>query len=209
VLLNLREYSWVVFTSANSVRYVRERLSANNIPLAQLEILRIAAIGGGTARSLAEVGVRVDVVPGEAVGESLVDALDSHELRGRRVFLPVARDAREVVANGLIARGAIVDRIVAYETRAIGDPEAARQAVSQADVITLTSGSTARSLATLIGDDVGPILRSRVVASIGPVTTIAASEQGIRVDVEAAEHSIVGLVGAIEAWLASARATCS
>jgi uroporphyrinogen III methyltransferase/synthase len=208
-LLNLREYSWVVFTSANGVRCVRQRLLANGIPLDQLETLRIAAIGSATARSLTEYGVRVDAVPTKAVGESLVDALASHDLRGKRILLPVARDAREVVASGLTARGAIVERIVAYETRAIGDPAAARQAVASGDVITLTSGSTVRSLAALIGEDVGSVLQSRVVASIGPVTTSAASEQGIRVDVEATEHTIVGLVAAIEAWLASAQAATS
>jgi uroporphyrinogen-III synthase len=203
-LRRLNDYEWVVFTSANGVRYVSERLAANGVPVARLEALRVAAIGPTTARSLARCGLRVDVVPDEAVGESLVDAMSSNGLQGTRILLPVARDARDVVANGLSSRGAFVDRIVVYETRAVGDPTVARQAVANSDVVTLTSGSTAHSLASLIGDDVGLVLRSTVVASIGPLTTKAARDHEIRVDVEAFEHTIVGLVSAIEKWLVSA-----
>jgi uroporphyrinogen III methyltransferase / synthase len=202
-ITSLGRYAWAVFTSANGVRFVADRSRALGVEPARLSSLQIAAIGPSTARALSEHGVRVDLVPPRAVAESLVEAMRTVDLVGKRVLLPVARDARDIVAAGLSARGAIVDRIVAYETYGASDPWQARQLVVQSEVITLTSSSTAQRLAELLGDDRAELTRPIAVASIGPVTSQTAREQGFVVGIEASEHTIVGLISAIEEWAAS------
>jgi uroporphyrinogen III methyltransferase/synthase len=200
---HLDRYNWVVLTSPKGVRYVSDRLRATNVAPSRLNAAHVAAIGPSTARALSDLGVRVDLVPSTAVGEALVDAMAGEDLAGTRVLLPIGASARDVVEVGLTSRGALVDRIIVYETLMDGDPIRARQLVTQADVITLTSSSTAHHLAALLGDDAAQLLESVAVASIGPVTSRTAREYGMIVQVEAAEHTIVGLVAALEEWAVS------
>ena len=64
------------------------------------------------------------------------------------------------------------------------------------DIVTFTSSSTVRNLAALLDGDV-ECLRKTVIACIGPITADTARELGLRVDVEAAEHTVPGLVAAL------------
>jgi uroporphyrinogen-III synthase len=62
------------------------------------------------------------------------------------------------------------------------------------DALTFTSSSTVTNLCDLLGDVPAP---QPLVVSIGPVTSKTALERGLRVDVEASEHTIDGLVDAL------------
>ena len=53
-----------------------------------------------------------------------------------------------------------------------------------------------RNLVELLDGDIGRLDGIRI-ASIGPVTTKTARELGLRVDVEAREHTVPGLVQAL------------
>jgi uroporphyrinogen III methyltransferase/synthase len=64
----------------------------------------------------------------------------------------------------------------------------------EADYLTFTSSSPVRTLIEAVGPDAAP--RARVV-SIGPVTSAAARDAGLTVDVEAGRHDVEGLVEAI------------
>jgi uroporphyrinogen III methyltransferase/synthase len=201
----LDRYTWVIFTSANGVRFFADRCANIGMDPARLRSRRVAAIGPATAQALAAIGIRASLVPVRSDGDSLVEAFSAFDLADNRVLLPVARGARDVVVTGLTARGAIVDRVVAYETRATGDPAQARALVPQVDLITLTSASTARQLAELLGDEQVELMCGRTVASIGPVTSQTARDCGFAVEIEAQQHTIAGLVAAIEKWARSAQ----
>ena len=67
----------------------------------------------------------------------------------------------------------------------------------EVDALTFTSSSTVTNLCDLLGDLPAP---QPLVASIGPVTSKTALERGLRVDVEAGEHTIDGLVDALSAF---------
>ena len=195
---SLDQYAWVVFTSANGVAAFCDRLS----DAASRGKPHVAAISPGTAATLQERGIRVDLMPQDQVGEGVVAAFQAINLRGARVLLPVAEAARDVVARGLTGLGAHVDKVVAYRTFL---PEGAPAALDKAlragslDAIAFTSPSTARNLALLLDSDFGA-LQGAAVASIGPVTTTAIKELGLRVDVGASEHTIPGLVAAVSGY---------
>jgi uroporphyrinogen III methyltransferase/synthase len=182
-------YALLCFTSPNGVELFFDALPGDGRALAGT---RVAAIGPGTARALRERGIRADLVPERFVAEGLLEALDGEPLEGRRVLVARAAEARDALPEGLRARGAHVDVLALYDTRAEPLTGEQREALGRATHVTFTSSSTVRFF--LEGG--GGVGGARVV-SIGPVTSATLREHGIEPHVEASRHDIDGLVDAI------------
>jgi uroporphyrinogen-III synthase len=148
-------------------------------------------------------GVRVDVVPREYVAESVVRSL-RNKVNGKRVLLVRAKVARDVIPRELRKAGARVDVVEAYETIV---PQSSGARLNPAlknmkkrpHVITFTSSSTVRNFVSLIDSRRAPVnnLDGIRLASIGPITSSTLRELGLRVDIQAKEFTIPGLVRAI------------
>jgi uroporphyrinogen III methyltransferase/synthase len=197
----LREspYAWVVFTSANAVEIFFGLMRERGLDARSFAGARVGAIGPATADALAERGITADAVPDEYVAEGVVEALRPHLRSGARVLVPRAEGARPELVEGLRAAGREVDELTLY--RAAVPKEAPAEALSLLreggiDIVTFTSSSTVRNLAALLGEDV-ECLRKPLIACIGPITAETARELGLRVDVEASEHTVPGLVRAL------------
>ncbi len=153
-LAQLDHFDWIVFSSANGVRALLDRLLATR-DLRDLGRAKIAAIGPGTAEELARYHLRADLVPDEYRAESLADALRDPAVGRARMLLVRASRGREVLAETLAAAGASVEQVVVYSSRDIPQP-AAGIATALADGklawITVTSSAIARSLAAMFGD---------------------------------------------------------
>jgi uroporphyrinogen-III synthase len=163
--------------------------------------LKIGAIGPATAQALRERGVTADYVPEIYSSEGLIAGL-SRDVAGKRFLLPRADIADKKLTNGLIGLGAEVHEIAAY--RAFSQPEAMAQAKEvilsgQIDVITFTSSSAVSSLVAVLGKEL-PAIHNAKIACIGPKTAETATKAGLRVDIVAGEHTIPGLVAAIEEY---------
>ena len=118
------------------------------------------------------------------------------------MLLARAEQARDVLPDGLHARGYSVDVLPVYRTvTASPDPKVlARVRVGDVSAITFTSSSTVRNFVDLVG----PFACAQPpVASIGPVTSETARDLGLRVDAEAEQHTIPGLVAAVVDLLSS------
>jgi uroporphyrinogen III methyltransferase/synthase len=196
----LASFAWVVFTSANGVRYFCERLWTRGQDLRALHQARVAAIGPATAEALAQWRLRADLVPTAYVAEAVIAALAPRLEPGQAVLLPRAEAVREALAAGLAAAGARVEEVAVYRTGPDGDAERAREllASGQVDVVTFTSSSTAQNLVALLGDQAPTLLAPVRIASIGPITSATARDLGLKVTIEASEHTIPGLVAALE-----------
>jgi uroporphyrinogen III methyltransferase/synthase len=190
---SVSEYDWIIFTSANGVRAFME-----HSPEFSAFPGRVCAIGPATRRAAEAAGLRVTLVPDEYVAESLVAAFSGEELAGKRILLPRAAVARDVVPDELRARGAQVDVVEAYRTVVpAGAPALARHVFGterKPDWVTFTSSSTVTNFVKAAGVEA---LHGVRVASIGPVTSATARGLGIAVAVEAAEFTTAGLVAAI------------
>ena len=172
------------------------RLDAAGLDARAFAGARVAAIGPGTARVLAERGIRADIVPDRFVAEGLVDALAGVSVQ--RALIARASQARDVLPDALRARGAEVDILDLYETviESLADQQAA--AVAGADYLTFTSSSTVSNFLQAAGGIPDGDRRPRL-ASIGPVTSATLRERGLQPDVEAARYDIEGLIEAIVA----------
>jgi uroporphyrinogen-III synthase len=183
-------YDWVVLTSPNGAARF---LAAVGDPR-RLAGVGLAAIGPGTAGVLAERGLVADLVPERYVAEGLLEAFPAPPAGGGRVLLARAAVARDVLPDGLGAAGWDVDVVEAYRTVHPEGPPAASERVADAtDVVTFTSSSTVTGFLRGWGDRAVP----PVVACIGPVTAATARDAGLTVDVEAAAHTVAGLVDAL------------
>ncbi|HSD50251.1 MAG TPA: uroporphyrinogen-III C-methyltransferase [Candidatus Methylomirabilis sp.] len=200
----LREYQWVIFTSSNGVRFFRERLQHAGRDVRDLHGITVCAIGPATAAALAAVGVQADLVPTEFKAEGLVEAIGAATggagIRGTRVLLARAAEAREVLPEELTRRGARVDVVPAYRTiRSAPEAEPVRAMLRDGNIhaVTFTSSSTVTHFLQLVGKDARDLLRGIVVASIGPITAETAARHGIASDVVPEKYTIPALAEAL------------
>ena len=192
-------YDLICVTSPNGVAGLFERLAAGGRDARSLAGARVAAIGPGSARALADRGVAADVLPERYVAEGLVEALAGQPVH--RALIARAASARDELPDALRARGAQVDVLDLYETLVEPlSPESLSQAQA-ADYITFTSGSTVRYFLEAAGNrQAGAGLSPQTrIASIGPVTSATLREHGLTADIEASQHDIDGLLETIMA----------
>jgi uroporphyrinogen III methyltransferase/synthase len=202
---DLTQYDLVCFTSPNAVTALFARLAqAAHTPRDARAFAgaRVAAIGPGTARALAEHGIIADVVPERSVAEALIEALA--DVPVERALVARAMQARDVLPDALRARGAEVDVLALYETVAELLSPQALAAARDADYITFTSSSTVRFFLDAAGGGAGLGSKTRIV-SIGPVTSETLREHGLEPHVEAQDHDVDGVVQALLADLAANR----
>jgi uroporphyrinogen III methyltransferase/synthase len=199
------EFDWIVFSSGHGVDYFFNRLLAGPLDLRALKNARLCAVGPSTAEHLTRLGLKVDLVPAESKAEAVVQAMnDTGTITGSRVLVPRADIGREVIAEGLRKRGADVTEVVAYRTVAVdpdrdGGPDVFRMLLEKGiDVVTFTSPSAVRNFVEVIGaEPAADLLKTTIVASIGPVTAEAATHFDIHSQVVPNQYTIKAMVDAI------------
>ena len=194
---NLASYDWLIFTSVNGVRFFLERLDQSRHDLRSLKA-RICAIGPATRKAIEALHLKIDLMPEEYVAESLVKAFAPENLAGKKILLPRAAVARDLIPVELEKLGAHVDVVEAYRN-VVPVNAAARaheifSAEKKPDWITFTSSSTVKNLLAIAGREA---LEGVRIASIGPVTSSTLRAHGFQVDAEANQFTIDGLIDAI------------
>ncbi|MDW7674372.1 MAG: uroporphyrinogen-III C-methyltransferase [Bacillota bacterium] len=199
----IEEYNWIIFTSVNGVQSFFNRLFKLGKDIRELQNASICAVGPKTKEALEEKGLIVDYIPGEYRAEAIIEGLQGKVMAGHKVLLPRADIARKVLPKALTEMGALVDDEVAYVTKrsdANGIILKQMLADKEVNVITFTSSSTVKNFVELLGvekEELAQLLTGVFVASIGPITTATAEELGIKVDAQAEEYTIDGLINSI------------
>lgn len=187
-------YDWVVFTSANGVRFALARLREVGLEMGIFGRTKLAAIGPATAQALRREGLEVAFMPQQFIAEAIAEGLDA---QGQRVLLLRADIARGELHELLRAQGAHVEEVAVYRTRpARLALELLREVLQRVDVVTFTSSSTVHALMDALRDS-RELLNGTIVACIGPITARAARRRGLPVHIEAEEHTIDGLIRAL------------
>ena len=198
-------FEWIVFTSTNAVRAVREKFEEFGLDARAFAGVKIACVGEATGEAVRAFGIKPELLPsGEQSSEGLLadfppfdDVLDPIN----RVLLPRADIATETLAAGLRELGWEIDDVTAYRTVRAAPPAAEiRDAIKSGgfQAVCFTSSSTVRNLVGIAGK---PHART-VVACIGPQTAATAREFGLRVDVQPEVATVPALVDALAAHAA-------
>jgi uroporphyrinogen III methyltransferase/synthase len=184
-LNRLEEFDWLVFTSVNGVQYFLAALDRAGLDLRLLGTCQLAAIGPSTAAALARAHLRADLVPPQFVAESLVEAFADHPMEGRKILIPRAEQARDLLPEALRSRGAQVEVTPAYRTVV---PERSQIDLESANWVTFASSSSVRHFVELVGSH-----RALPVLAIGPITADSARAAGFK-RVEMAEvYTLAGM----------------
>ena len=202
-------YGWIVFTSTNAVKAVREKFTELGLDARAFAGVKVACVGEQTAAAVREFGIVPELVPsGDQSSEGLLvdfppydDVFDPID----RVLLPRADIATETLAAGLKERGWEIDDVTAYRTVRAAPPAASvREAIKGGgfDAVCFTSSSTVRNLVGIAGK---PHART-IVSVIGPATAASATEFGLRVDVQPEIAAVGPLVDALAAFAEARRA---
>ena len=201
---NLAAYDWLIFTSVNGVNFFFERLFANDIDVRALSNLRTAVIGPATAERLFDFGLQSDIVPESYRAEAVVKAFTKVDIKGQKILLPRAKQARSVLPEELTKMGGVVDEITAYCTKAVQDNLdllLTRLKERTIDLITFTSSSTVKNFHALFSpDEIGSLMKDVTIASIGPITADTARNLGFDVHIIADSFTIPGLCQAIQQY---------
>ena len=196
-LSELSTFDWVVFTSANGVKFAFERLSEAGKDARAFGSAKVVAIGPGTADALKSHGIHADFVPTEFVAEKVL-AEFPESVSGKKILIPRAADARELLPETWITQGADVTVAPAYRSLPdASNSDEIRQQLSAntIDAITFASAATVTNFVEALGADAVP--ESVRLICIGPVTAQTCREKLREPDAVAETYTLDGLVAAL------------
>jgi len=196
----IENYQWIIFTSQNAVDFFFQRYRKKKRPWEILRKIKIGAIGPATRKKIKKYHLEVAFEPKKYTSRELVKNFKSKnlEMRGTKILLPRADIAPEWLPQKLKKFGAQVTRVVAYRTireRKVPFRIKKMLRTGEIDFVIFTSSSTVKNFFSLIPKE---YLHPKIkFVSIGPVTTETAKELGLKIKIQAKEHTTDGLVKAI------------
>ena len=197
-------FDWIIFSSANGVKNVENRMKEIGLSLSKIsKDIRIAAVGRKTASFLSDIGVKISFVPPDFIADSLLEHFPEAQ-KGLKFLIPrVQTGGRSLLAESFKLNGAQVVDVAAYESTC---PEAIPQKTIDAlnsgkiDIIAFTSGKTVINTVTLLkkyfGENWLKLIENIKIVTIGPQTTISCKNFIRDPDKEAMPHDLEGLVKA-------------
>jgi uroporphyrinogen III methyltransferase / synthase len=198
---SVETYAWVIFTSANAVKYFMERLRRLGKDVRMLKGVNLCTVGTKTAEALESFGLRADLIPAEFKAEGVLAALGAMNVKGVKILIPRARVARDIIPDTLRELGADVTIATAYENRKPeADVDRTKKLFMENKIaaITFTSSSTVHNFVEMLGQkEYKALINGVTVACIGPVTAKTAVEYGMTVDVMPQEYTIPAFVDAL------------
>ena len=203
-LKEITTFDWIIFSSANGVRNVDDRMKEIGLSLSEIsENIKIAAVGRKTASLLEEMDVKVSFVPPSFVADSLVEYFPQNQ-KGLKLFIPrVQTGGRSILSDSFKSKGAEVTEVAAYESSCPKDiPQKTIDALNSGkiDIIAFTSGKTVINTVNLFkkyfGENWFKLIEKIQLVTIGPQTTISCKNLIKEPDKEASPHDLEGLLKA-------------
>lgn len=201
---DLSTYDWVIFTSVNGVQAFMGRLWFHQKDARSLANARVCCIGPRTKEEAARWGLVADLVPKEFQAEGILESLGALGMKGQRILIPRAKVAREILPEQLAEMGAYVRVVHGYQSV---PPESEHEPIwdrfrnQDIQYLTFTSSSTVKNFCQLFVDrqEMHNLIQHSIVACIGPITAQTVQDEGLSVDIVAAENTVPALVDAIVA----------
>lgn len=216
---NIKTYDWLIFTSVNGVKFFFDTLFKMGKDVRVLGHLKCACIGPVTKEELKSHGIITDILPESYRAESIVEAFqgvnsqgvtiqgEQIDIKGKRILLPRAKEARSVLPDELQKMGAILDEVTAYVTEQVTEAKDELLKLLEKggddenrgiDIVTFTSSSTVKNFKALLPqDNLSELMKGVTIACIGPITADTAAAEGFNPDIIATEYTIPGLIDAM------------
>lgn len=190
--------SWLVFTSENGVRYFMDEFVNRYGDIRMLGKFKTAAVGYGTARALDKFNLKADFIPNKATTEILAKQMtEKYNLKGSNIIRVRGNLGDQRVENILTETGAQVTPLTVYETYYPQWPDGFKEKLFEfpPDIIIFTSGSTVDGFFRMLNEDeINELTEDARLVSIGPMTSERIRQKGLKVSIEATEHSIPGII---------------
>lgn len=198
-LAQITSYDWIILTSRNGVEIFFTAIARLNKDARIFASAKIACIGSRTAETLASFGLKADFVPPDFTSVDLAKGLvESANIKDRKILLLRSLLATDDLAEILTKAGAVVDNVPIYTSeKNLCD----LKIITDKKIDWLTFASPFAATCFFEQVPAGFVKSSNAkVASIGPVTSKKLYSLGVAVDIEAPEHTIDGLLNAIEQY---------
>jgi uroporphyrinogen III methyltransferase/synthase len=207
-LESLSGYDWILFTSSYGVRFFMQRLNQRAIDVTGRTMPKLCAIGPATAAELKQFGYDASLIAERFLAEGVLDALGKYHggiknLAGKRILLPRALKAREMLPAALAEAGAHVDVIPCYQTvqGQIDADVLAQLRTKDPDLLVFTSSSTISHMVETLGPEIGNrLLQRSTVAVLGPITANTANSYGKNPEIIPKESTAAALMEAISLY---------
>ena len=200
-IAELDGYDWLIFTSVNGVGHFWRRLAVCGKDSRALGGRKVAAIGPATAEELRARGIEPDFIPEKYLAEGVAEGVTALGVAGKRVLVPRAREAREVLPDELRKAGATVDVLPVYQTL---PADARREEVldllreGRIHCVTFGSSSTVDNFLSLIPAEVLREYPQLKLAAIGPITKKTLERHGLECHIMPEEYTIPALVESLK-----------
>tara|TARA_Y100001968_G_scaffold89868_1_gene80845 strand:+ start:133 stop:918 length:786 start_codon:yes stop_codon:yes gene_type:complete len=203
-LKEIHTFDWIIFSSANGVRNVEERMNHNDLFLSKIaKTIKIAAVGRKTAALLSDMDAKISFVPPRFIADSLVKNFPQNQ-KGLKLLIPrVQTGGRSILSESFKFNGAEVTEVAAYESSC---PKVIPQKTIDAltsktiDIIAFTSGKTVKNTVSLLQQYFGEkwlkLIANIQIVSIGPQTSLSCEKFIRKADKEANPHDLEGLLKA-------------
>lgn len=209
----IETYNWLIFTSANGLKYFMKRMLQLDKDIRDMKGIKICAIGPKTAEAVRNCGIKVDIVPDEFNAEGLIETFlatlpsrtkqDGDSLKGLKILLPRAEVAREIFPDKVRKLGGEIDTPTAY--RAVKPEKHGKRLQrflkeGRISVATFTSAATFHNFVEMTGTEALDFLKGITIAAIGPVTARAIEKAGLKVTIMPEEATVKAMAEKIIAW---------
>jgi uroporphyrinogen-III synthase len=201
---NIEIYDWIIFASANAVESTLKRAEVIGSNLGKINI---AAIGPATMKSLQKYGLTTLFSPNEFIAETLVKEFPGYpNLSGKKILWTKTNIGRTYIADELKKVGADIDIVYCYKTSEPANKNELAAKLKnlldkkEIDIITLASSQTVKNLANLLDTNLKSSLSHILIAVIGPQTSEAAIKYLDKIDIEAKNYTMEGLIEALRQY---------
>ena len=189
----------IVLTSKNGVDIFFDKLDEMGLDCRALANIKVCSIGAATSKAIQRRGIKPDIQPEKAVGESLYDELKDIVSKEDKILIPRAKNARDFLVNK-ISEICYVKEVHTYET--VLDDSKKEEAINaleegNLDYITFASSSTVTNFINLIGEENKDKLSNTKIISIGKITTKTILDNGLEVYKESEKASIESMIEAM------------
>ena len=196
---NIKDYTYLVLTSKNGVDIFFDKLDELGLDCRALANIKVCSIGAATSKAIQRIGIKPDIQPKNAVGESLYDELKDIVTKDDKILIPRAKNARKFLVEKLNEISNVTE-VITYES--VMDDSKKEEAIKaleegNLDYITFASSSTVTNFIKLIGEENIDKLSNTKIISIGRITTKTILDNNLEVYKQAENASIESMIEAM------------